>query len=65
MRLLRFNYCRSFYVKLAFFTAFVLTLQTDFAARWYFWFSANNSSNEQVCPPLVYDHLTAAVPKLF
>jgi len=34
-----FNYCRSFYVKLAFFTVFVLTLQTDFAARCCFWFS--------------------------
>jgi len=25
---------------------FKLTLQTDFAARWYFWFSANDSSIE-------------------
>jgi len=32
---------------------FVLTLQTGFAARWCFWFSANESSIEQVCPPLV------------
>jgi len=31
-----------------------LTLQTGFAARWCFWFSANDSSIEQVCPPLVY-----------
>jgi len=30
-----------FYVKLAFFTVFVLTLQTGFAARRCFWFSAN------------------------
>jgi len=33
---------------------FLLTLQTGFAARLCFWFSANDSSNEQVCPPLVY-----------
>jgi len=32
---------------------FVLTLQTGFVARWCFWFSANESSIEQVCPPLV------------
>jgi len=25
---------------------FKLKLQTDFAARWYFWFSANDSSIE-------------------
>jgi len=31
-----------------------LTLQTGFAARWCFWFSANDSSIEQVCPTLVY-----------
>jgi len=48
------NYCTSLNVKLAFFTAFVLTLQIGFAARWCFWFSANDSSIEQVCPPLVY-----------
>jgi len=30
------NYCTSFNVKLAFFTVFVLTLQTGFAARWCF-----------------------------
>jgi len=40
-------------VKLAFFTVFVLTLQTDFAPRWCFWFSANDSSIEQVCPTLL------------
>jgi len=34
-------------------TVFVLTLQTDFAARWCFCFSAKNSSTEQVYPPLV------------
>jgi len=39
----------SFYTKLAFFTVFVWTLQVDFAARWCFWFSANDSSVEQVC----------------
>ena len=38
-RLLK-NYCRSFYAKLAFFIVFVLKLQTDFAARLCFWFSA-------------------------
>ena len=43
-----------FNVKLAFFTVFVLTLQTGFAARWCYWFSANDSTNEQVCSPLVY-----------
>ena len=42
-----------FNVKLAFFAVFVLTLQTGFAARWCFRFSANDSSIEQVCPPLV------------
>jgi len=42
-----------FIVKLAFFTVFVLTLQTGFAARRCFWFSSNDSSIEQVCPPLV------------
>jgi len=30
------NYCTSFNEKLAFFTVFVLTLQTGFAARWCF-----------------------------
>jgi len=34
---------RSFYVKLPFFNELCLTLQTDFAARWCFWFSANDS----------------------
>jgi len=38
-------------VKLAFFTVFVLTLQTGFAARRCFWFSATDSSIEQVFPP--------------
>jgi len=32
-----------------------LTLQTGFVARWCFWFSANDSSIEQVYPPLVYN----------
>jgi len=31
-----------------------LTLQTGFAARWCFCFSANDSFIEQVCPPVVY-----------
>jgi len=43
-----------FYAKLAFFTVFVFTLQTDFAAHWCFQFSANNSSIEQVWPPPLY-----------
>ena len=43
-----------FNVKFAFFTVFVVTLQTGFTARWCFWFSANDSTIEQVCPPLVY-----------
>jgi len=30
-----------------------LTLQTEFAARWCFWFYAKNSSTEQVYTPLV------------
>jgi len=38
----------------AFFTVFVLTLQTGFAACWCFWCSANESSIEQVCLPLFY-----------
>jgi len=42
------------HVKLAFFTVFVSTLQSGFAARWCFWYSANESSIEQVWPPLVY-----------
>jgi len=33
---------------------FVLTLQTVFSAHWCFWFSANDSSAEQVCPYLIY-----------
>ena len=32
------NYCASINIKLAFFTIFVLTLQTGFATRWCFWF---------------------------
>jgi len=52
--LLWFNYCRSVYPKLAFFTLFLLTLETDFAARWCFRFSADDSSIEQVRPPLHY-----------
>jgi len=51
MCLLCFNYCR-FYAKLALFTVFVLTLQTDIAADWCFWFSVNDSFIEQVWSPL-------------
>jgi len=40
-------------VKLAFFTVFVLTLQSGFAARQCFWFSATDSFIEQVFPTLV------------
>jgi len=29
-------------------------LQIDFAPHWCFWFSANDSFIEQVCPPLIY-----------
>jgi len=36
MRLLCFSCFRSFFVKLALFTVFVLALQIDFAARWCF-----------------------------
>jgi len=43
----------SFNVKLTLFTVFILMLQTGFAARCCFWFSANVSSIEQVCPSLV------------
>jgi len=35
-----------------FFTVFILTLQTDLAARWCFWISGNSSSIEQVRPIL-------------
>jgi len=31
-----------------------MTLHTGFAARLCFWFSANDSSIEHVCPPVVY-----------
>jgi len=34
--------CGSFYVKLALFSELYLKLQTDFTARWCFWFSAND-----------------------
>jgi len=36
MLTIRPTVCTSFNVKLAFFTVFVLTLQTGFAARWCF-----------------------------
>jgi len=52
--ILTIYYCTSFHVKLAFFAVFVQTLQTGFAARWCFWFSANDSSIAQVCPPLIF-----------
>jgi len=45
--------CRSFYIKPALFIELYLTLQTSFAAHWCFWFSANDSSIEQICPPLL------------
>jgi len=41
-------------VKLAFFNELYLTLQTDFVACRCFWFSADKSSIEQVCPSLLY-----------
>jgi len=52
MRLMRFNYCRSFYVKLLFFTIFVLTLQTDFTAS-CFGFNENDSTIEEVRQPVI------------
>jgi len=30
----------------------ISTQLTDFAARWWFWFSANDSSVGQLCPTL-------------
>jgi len=39
-------------VRLALFNELYLTLQTGFAVRWCFLFSANNSSVEEVCPLL-------------
>jgi len=45
--------CSPFYVKSTFFIELYLTLQTNFAARWCFSFSANDSSIEQVRPPLL------------
>jgi len=45
--------CWSLYAKLAFFIKLYLTLWTDFAACWCFWFSYNDSSIQQVCPLLV------------
>jgi len=53
MCLLCFHYCRSFNVKDALFTEFVMTQQTDFAARCCFWFPANDPSIDQVCPLLL------------
>jgi len=40
-------------VNIAFFNELYLTLQTDHATLWCFWFSANDSSVEQICPSLV------------
>jgi len=54
-------WCRSFYAKLAFFNELYVTLQTDFAARWCFCFSANDSSVEQVCPSCYNVWLVTAV----
>ena len=48
-------WCASFYVKLACVNELYLTLQADFAACCCFWFSANDSSVKEVCPPLVYN----------
>ena len=56
--------CRSFYVKLAFFIELYLTLQTYFFVRGHFRFSANDSSVEEVCPPLYYCRCRIADKKL-
>jgi len=39
-------------VKPAFFNELYWTLQTGFTAHYYFWYSANDSSVEEVYPPL-------------
>jgi len=54
----------SFSVKFAFFTVFVLTLQTDFVARWCFLFSANGFFVGQVCPSLLYARRSSTPKKL-
>jgi len=76
-----FNYCRSFLGKLAFFTVFLLPLQTDYVTRWYScffandyaacWYScffANDSSIEQVYSPLLYvifSHIFNYLPRIW
>jgi len=53
--------CTSFCAKPALFIELHLTLQTDFAARCCFWFSANDYSIEQICPsPLLHRDLLSA-----
>jgi len=49
----------SFYAKPALSIELHLTLQTDFAARCCFWFSANDSSIEQILP------ITPAIQRSF
>jgi len=53
-----------FNVKPGFFTVFVLTLQTGFAARRCFWLSANDSSIEQGCPPWFVLYVKKTGPSL-
>jgi len=55
--------CRSFYVKPALFIELYLTLQTDFAVRCCFWFSANDSSIEQICSPLLQRYFVSGMVK--
>ena len=45
--------CRSFYIKPALFIELYLTQHTAFLDRCCFWFSANDSSIEQICSPLL------------
>jgi len=55
--------CRSFYVKPALFNELHFTLQTDFAARCCFWLSANDSSIEQICPPVLKRSFVSGIVK--
>jgi len=55
--------CRSFYVKPALSIEVYLTLQTDFSVRCCFWFSANESSVEQICPPLQQRSFVSGIVK--
>jgi len=43
--------CRSFYLKPSLFIELYLTIQSDFAAYCCFWFSANDSTIEQISHP--------------